>query len=415
MRRVVAVTAIGLVVLVAAPARAADPLRSTQWYLDAVRAGEAHRVATGTGVTVAVLDTGVDARHPDLRGQVVVGPDFVGTLGAGEDPNGHGTNVAGVIAANAGNGLGVEGAAPRSKVLSIRVMGADGSGDTGRAARGIDAAIAAGARVINLSLTPHPTLLHLIDARDPIIGAIERANAAGAVVVVAAGNYGMPLCAQPPSLQGVICVEALNRARRRSHYSDYGVRVDLSAPGGDDDAPIHSTAPGGGYSGMVGTSQATPLVSAAAALLLSLGLERQQVIHRILESATDLGYPGQDLEYGHGALNMEAAVAGLGPAPQQVSVSVSPPSHARAALILRRGLRLWFTGALPGTYAARLTIGGRVLARGRRALAAPGTAQIVLRASAAGRRTLRRERGGRVRLTVVAPDDTKVSAVIGLR
>lgn len=415
MRPLPTVLALAALAATAAPAHAADPLRAQQWYLDAIHADAAHRVTDGRGVTVAVVDTGVDAAHPDLAGRIDTGPDFVDSTGADHDPNGHGTNLAGIITSVAGNGIGVEGAAPGARVLSIRVLGKDQSGTTVDEADGIDAAVKAGAQVINLSLGPSPDVVRALDPLDPLAAAINRATAAGVVVVAAAGNYGLPLCAQPVAAQGILCVAAVNRDGKRTDYSDYGVRVDVVAPGGDEgDGGVVSTAPGGGYAAMAGTSQATPQVAAEAALLVSLGLTGGQVVDRIKQTTRDLGAPGTDFEYGAGLVDMAAAVEGFAPtlepeaspaaAAASAPLSARAPSGARTKKVLRDGLRVRVRSSSAGRCSARLTLpGSAVVARGSRKLPRAERVTLVLRATSSGRRALRRVKRATGRLTVTCP------------
>jgi thermitase len=236
---------------------AGDPLRGQQWNLDAVNAAAANRISVGTGALVAVLDSGVQSSHADLAGSVVAGRDLIDGDQTPDDQHGHGTNVAGIIAAHAGNGIGIAGAAPNARILAIRVLDANNNGNTEQEAAGIDAAVAGGAQVINLSLSAGPNVATQILPGSALVQAIERAVRAGVVVVAAAGNDGVPLCAQPLLAAKIICVGAVNRGHTRASYSNYAVRVDIVAPGGEPrpgDAII-STQLGGGFSAMAGTSQ----------------------------------------------------------------------------------------------------------------------------------------------------------------
>jgi subtilisin family serine protease len=394
---------------------AGDPLRPAQWNLDAVHADEARRISDGAGVLVAVIDSGVEAAHPDLVGNIVEGFDYVDGDPTPNDASGHGTHVAGIIAAHADNDVGVAGGAPGAKVLALRVLGADGRGTTAALARAIDAAVAAGAGVINLSLSVD-AILQAVLPDGELLQAIRRAVDAGVVVVAAAGNHALPICEQPESTPGILCVGAVDRALERSSYSNYGLRVDLVAPGGDvdPDGGIISTYPGGDYATMAGTSQATPLVSAEAALLLSLGLSGPQAIERIEQTTRDLGEPGPDLVYGRGIIDMSAAVAGLGPVrplpgsapsrPTRVSLWARGPARMRIATLLRRGLAVRCRISPTGRCSARLTIGsGRLLARGARRLLAGVTAIVRARATRAAGRLLRRRRTTRATLRVSTP------------
>jgi subtilisin family serine protease len=404
------IAALALAVLVLAPATAAgagDPLRDQQWSLDAIHADEAHAFSIGTGALVAVLDSGVQGTHPDLAGSVLAGRDFIDGDAIPNDEEGHGTNVAGIIVAHKGNGIGIEGAAPGAKVLAIRVLDANNSGSTDQEAAGIDAAVAGGAQVINLSLNAGPNVVTTILPGNVLVQAIEHAAAAGVVIVAAAGNNNVPLCAQPLLKYKILCVGAVNRARQRASYSNYQVRVDIVAPGGElaPDEGIISAQLGGGYSAMAGTSQATPQVAAAAALLVAQGLRGPAVIDRLEETATSLGNPAQ---LGHGLLNMSAAVAGQGPplqdsAPATASMVLTArtPARVRFATVRRHGLAVTCTSPQTGRCSVRVTSAGRLLARGSAAVTAavPATIHAVL--TAPGRRVLRRSRRitARVRLT----------------
>jgi thermitase len=415
----------------AVSAVAGDPLRSEQWYLDAITAPAAHEVSQGAGALVAVLDTGVDASHPDLAGAIRVGPDFVGD-NAGEDLNGHGTNLAGIIAGVPGNGIGIEGAAPEAKVLSIRVLDAHMAGNTAMLAKGIDAAVAAGAHVINLSLNADVSLARTLDITDPMVGAMQRAVAAGVVVVAAAGNQGLPLCSQPLAVTGILCVAAVDKAQKITAYSNYAVRVDVVAPGGDDVDGIASTAPGGGYAAMRGTSQATPQVSALAALLVARGLRGQQIVDRIKQTARDLGTPGQDLEFGYGIIDMNAAADGLGPrtaSPDRVAASRAPTAKAASSAatsvtaprrvdkrrMLKSGVIIGCRAATAGLCRVEIRAGSRVVARGQRRVRANTTANVRVRLTAAGRRLVTARRSLRVTIRIKGPGGLRASmaSVIG--
>ena len=393
--------ALGLASCALMPATASgarDPLRDVQWNLDVVNADAAHRVSIGSGTTVAVLDSGVEPSHPDLVGSVVAGGDFIDGDQIPHDEHGHGTNVAGIIVAGDRNGIGIKGAAPGTTVLAVRVLDGRNRGHSTALVAGINAAIAAGADVINLSLNPAPTAGVPLSAGDPLAQAIERAARAGAVIVASAGNDGIPLCNQPLLATKILCVGAINRARSRASYSNYAVRVDIVAPGGERQPgeAITSAQLGGGYSAMAGTSQATPHVAAAAALLVSLGLRGSAVIERLEQTATPLP---NALQLGHGLLDMGAAVAGLGHAVDDRStqagggtVSARAPRRVRFSTVRRRGLRVVCTSPKPGTCRVRVTSRGRVLARGSARVAAGVARTVPARLTATGRRVLARSR-----------------------
>ena len=181
-----------LTLLAAAPAAAADPRRAAQWNLDLIEADGARSVSTGAGATVAVIDSGVQADHPDLAGRIGPSYDVVQRDATPQDGDGHGTHVMGVVGAATGNGVGVESVAPGATLMAVRVLGDDGGGSIDDVARGIDWAREHGADVINLSLGSEVPLLGA-GGGDSFDGAIRRAIAAGIVVVAAAGNNGVPV------------------------------------------------------------------------------------------------------------------------------------------------------------------------------------------------------------------------------
>lgn len=409
-RRRTLALALGSIAIAPAAAAAQDPLRSEQWNLDAINADAAHRVSTGARAVVAVIDSGVQGSHPDLAGSVVDGPDFIDGDGIPNDQHGHGTNVAGIIAARAGNGIGIKGAAPSAKILAIRVLDANNAGNSDQEAAGIDAAVEAGADVINLSLSAGPNVVMQLLPSSSLVRSIDRAARAGVVVVAAAGNDGVPLCAQPLLATKIICVGAVNRSQIRASYSNYAVRVDIVAPGGErrPGEAIASAQLGGGYSSMAGTSQATPHVAAAAALLVSLGLRGREVIDRLERTATPLGSTAQ---LGRGLLNMGAAVAGLkGPLQYAPATLVArAPKRVRFATVRKRGFPVSCTSPQGATCRVSVTSNSRVLARGSRTVAARVPKIVRARLTATGRRVL--ARGGRrigVRILVTAGGANRV-------
>ena len=316
-----------------APVRAADvpagddPLRSSQWDLATVRATDAWAGSTGSGVTVAVIDSGVDTDHPDLAGQVLPGADFItGTEGRAIDPHGHGTHVAGTIAALAGNGVGVTGLAPSARILPIRVLNASGGGYMSDVANGIVYAADHGADVINMSISATVPV-------EAVTGAVAYARSRGVVVVAAAGNArssGNPV-SYPAADAGVLAVAATDSTDRVAGYSTRGWYVDVAAPGSD----ILSTYPaatGSAYRRMSGTSMAAPHVAALAALLKGAdrGLTPDRIEEAITTSAADLGAPGRDDDFGAGRIDAAAALAAVTPAPQP-TVTPEPTSPEPAA------------------------------------------------------------------------------------
>lgn len=319
----------------AAPAKG-DPLRPQQWALSQVRAPQAWAISQGRGVTVAVVDSGVWSHHPDLRGALVPGHDFTGS-GTTEDDCDHGTEVAGVIAARADNGIGIAGIAPKARIMPLR----DGSSCTvneNDMLAAIKYATAHHVRVVNISQGTQPVagdaLFDVLD-KSSFQQAVNDAWAHGTLIVAAAGNNNLPICAQPAALVHVLCVGSVGPDGVRSYYSqgDATHTVDyLVGPGGggvstqgvQDETDVWTTGlpPAAGnvsvggsdtppdYALVEGTSFAAPAVSAVAALLFSRGLSVQQVHDRILSTARDLGPPGWDPIYGYGEVDAYAALVG---------------------------------------------------------------------------------------------------------
>jgi subtilisin family serine protease len=286
----IAALAVAIAALCAAPAAAAvrsDPELPDQWALrgDApMGAASAWARATAGAVTVAIVDTGVDLSHPDLApnlwtnpGEIpgngidddadgyvddVHGADLLNGDGDPRDDNGHGTHVAGIVAARGENGVGVAGVAWRARIMAVKVLDSHAAGDMSTVARGLRYAVAHGARIVNVSLSG-PT------AGADIAGAIDEARAAGVVVVAAAGNTGADLDvtpAYPAALDApnLVTVTSSDRRGALSPRASFGrASVDLAAPGQD----ILSTARGGGYEFRSGTSTAAAQVSGALALL----------------------------------------------------------------------------------------------------------------------------------------------------
>ena len=298
----------------AKPRRSNDSLRKRQWSLDKLRAEQVWRKSKGRGVVVAVIDTGVQADHPDLKGRVLKGRDFVERDRNAADRNGHGTHVAGVIAAKAGNRRGIAGLAPKARILPVRVLNSAGAGNTADASRGIVWAVNKGADVINLSFAGK-------DLDVQMQKAVRYAVNKGVVVVAAAGNQGCSgPTTYPAALPGVIGVAASNRYDRIAPFSTCGPAVDVSAPG----VSIRSTMIkrpamglpcryGQSYCMMSGTSMASPHVAAAAAIVISRTRHRlsaAQVGDLLTTRADDIGTPGYDTSSGHGVLNIRRSLSG---------------------------------------------------------------------------------------------------------
>lgn len=322
LRSVVAALAAGAMVLGAAQPAAAAPRRAEQWYLDELRTDEAHRLATGRGVLVAVVDTGVDASHPDIAGRLVPGARTDGRGGdARTDPDGHGTHMAGIIAATDTARDGVVGIAPAAKILPIGISGKQRGGVTAAAsAAGIRLAADRGAKVINLSYATMGV------ASEDEEQAIRYALARDAVVVAGAGNtvLGHDQVGIPANIPGVIAVTGTTKGGVFWSGSVQGPEAVIAAPADG----IYNIGPDHGYGWGDGTSDATAIVSGIAALIRSRypDLDAPNVINRIIRTARDAGAPGRDPQYGFGRIDPIAALTANVP-----RVSANPLLDEKAA------------------------------------------------------------------------------------
>ncbi|MEU4424067.1 S8 family serine peptidase [Actinoplanes sp. NPDC024001] len=289
-----------------------DRYRSLQWDMDTLRVPAAWQRSTGAGVTVAVIDTGVDAAHEDLAGRVLPGYDAIaGTAGVSTDENGHGTHVAGTVAASTGNGIGISAVAPDASILPVKVMGRNGSGYMSDVAEGIVWAVDHGARVINMSLGSS-------GQTGTVSTAIGYARSKNVVVVAAAGNSraaGSPVN-YPAADEGVIAVAATDSADAVASYSNAGGYVDVAAPGSGIVSTYPTARHAPGYGRLSGTSMAAPHVAAVAALLVAQrpGITPDEVESVLKTSAVDLGSAGRDDDYGYGRIDAAAALEAAAPA-----------------------------------------------------------------------------------------------------
>ena len=260
-----------------------------QWYHDMINSYEAWGVTQGAGVTVAVLDTGVDATHEDLAGKVTCLTDnfTAGTSGT------HGTHVAGIIAATQGNGYGGAGVAPEAKILSINVCDSNGRLPTGNIARAIEAAASKGVAIINMSLGgPYTADSYVLQQ------AINKAYERRVTVFAAMGNDHSNSKSAPACLDHVIAITAVNRDGYLAYFSSFGSWADLAAPG----QAIMSSIPSG-YALQNGTSMACPVAAGVAALYISaLGYNPgPDNVEAALKKAVTKGYGNSQM--GKGIVN----------------------------------------------------------------------------------------------------------------
>ncbi len=266
--------------------------QSIPWGISRVQAQSAHnRGVTGSGVRVAVLDTGIST-HEDLN--VRGGVSFVAGEPGYQDGNGHGTHVAGTIAA-LNNSVGVLGVAPNAELYAVKVLGASGSGSISGIAQGLQWAGDNGMHIANMSLgssAPSATLEQAVNA----------ATSRGVLVIAASGNSGAGSVGYPARYANAMAVGATDQNNNRASFSQYGAGLDIVAPG----VGVQSTYPGNRYASLNGTSMATPHVAGVAALVKQKNpsWSNVQVRNHLKNTATNLGNTNL---YGSGLVNAEAA------------------------------------------------------------------------------------------------------------
>ena len=294
-----------------------DGVRNTQWHLSYLEVAKAHRITTGKGLTVAVIDSGVFP-HRDLNKNLLPGINLLSDDRDGrEDTNGHGTEMAGLIAGHGRSSQdGVLGLAPGASILPVKQAGDVNEGGPTRIAQGIEWASSRGAGVINVSLATGPSLR--------LNESVSSALAADALIVAGSGNRPrMVTFGYPAAIPGVLAVGAIDRSGTHAAISMTGPAVQICAPGTD----ITSTEPGNRYATFDGTSPATAIVSGAAALVRAKypDLSAREVIHRLTSTATDIGKPGRDDECGYGILNIVKALTAEVP-PLTPTPTTEPPT-----------------------------------------------------------------------------------------
>jgi subtilisin family serine protease len=382
------------------------------WGLPRIGMPAAWDVARGDGVVVAVTDTGLDVAHPDIQTNVWVntgevagngvdddangyiddvhGFDFVNGDGDPFDDHGHGTHVAGTVAATGGNALGLVGVAFESRIMGLKGLDAGGGGTTDELAEAILYAVDNGADVINASWGGG-------GASQLIDDALEAAHAAGVVFVAAAGNNNADLGVYPffpASNARAVTVAAFDHLDQRAFFSNYGPKIDVAAPGGGDAccgpeafrsvlslraSGAGSDMTGGGqlvvsgnYLRQAGTSMAAPHVAGAAAVLLSAhpGFGPEQIRHALRTGADDVGPPGVDADSGYGMLNVAGAVVLDVP-----DVDITAPAPG----ITATGSSLTVTGSAAGTAFAnyRVEFGSGAYPSAWTTIAGPVTTPVV--------------------------------------
>ncbi|MGI5378607.1 type VII secretion-associated serine protease mycosin [Streptomyces sp. CA-251387] len=317
----------GALLLTSAPGASADQVRDAQWPLTVYDAEKVWQTSQGAGVTVAVVDSGVDSSHPDLTGQVLPGKDFTGEGDPHQDENGHGTGMASLIAGHghgANGEAGIKGLAPKTKILPVRVSANKDDEYTKDWSAGVRYAVDQGASVINLSLNDSSAY-----PGSKVAKAIAYAQERDVVVVAGTGNDGGTVN-YPAALPGVVAVSAIDKNLNFWSNSNTGKGVVLAAPGVD--VPRADPPSPGGYAIADGTSDSTAYVSAIAALVRSKypDLTAGQVINRLIKSASFLQHEGKkapDSELGYGIARPGSALTmNIPKGPKQGPLAQSSPS-----------------------------------------------------------------------------------------
>ena len=276
------------------------------WNIRLIYAPQAWRLSKGAGVRVAVVDTGIANNHPDL--QVYGGVSFVNGVTSWNDDNGHGTHVAGIIAAK-DNGTGIVGVAPHARLYAVKVLNRNGSGSLSSVLNGLIWCGRARMHIVNLSLgsTPNPDSFSMstFNRAYEHVGLLLRRRY-GVLLVAAAGNRGGRPVSDPARCPSYLAVGAIDSGRRLAPFSSIGYQVELCAPG----VNIISNFPPNGFRRLSGTSMAAPHVAGVAALVKARrpGLHPDSIRVHLWRTAIDLGWPGRDWAWGYGQVNAYRAV-----------------------------------------------------------------------------------------------------------
>lgn len=287
------------------PGKPDDPLLDRQTHLSLIGADRAWALAPGmaSDLTIAVVDTGVDLDHPDLKDNLVRGINLIAPGKPPEDDNGHGTRVAGVLAASGNNGIGTAGVLWKAKIMPVKALDESGFGDEEMLGEAIVKAVDAGAKIIVLSVGLYRYSPYM---RDIVLYAEQN----DVLLVAASGNDGLlhggkAAVKYPAAYPTVLAVAGVSADGNPEPRSNAGPEIDIAAAW-----EVYTTARGGGYRKEEGTSMAAPQVAAAAALVWSRepDLKAWQVRERLMQTARDIGAPGRDDRSGAGLLRVDLAL-----------------------------------------------------------------------------------------------------------
>lgn len=290
------------------------------WHLKRVQAPEAWAATTGVGVTIAIIDSGIDAQHPDLKGRVLPGWNVLEDQPDTTDATGHGTAVAGAAAAGFSQAQGAAGVAAGARILPLKVTNGTGHTSINAVVKAIYRAADQGARVVNVSF-------EVVASHPAVLRAALYLQERGGVLVVPSGNRGERLTLAPSP--AVITVAATDQDDEHPRWSTQGAHVSVSAPGKD----LLVAVRGGRHGTVTGTSYASPLVAGVLALMIAAHPEAtpQQLRQALESSALDLGEPGHDPAFGHGRIDAQAALRALAQQRQAQPQAAQPnPAAPRA-------------------------------------------------------------------------------------
>ncbi len=305
-----------------------DPLYAEQqWYLQRINTSHAWSIAYGADgfkgafaeVQVAIVDSGIDVNHPEFRGRLLAGKNYVTSGSPPDDDFGHGTHVAGLIGAAANNAIGLAGVAPKVRIDPRKVLNSQGTGSITNVSNAIREAADAGADIINLSLeSPAPNVV--------MEAAVQYAFGKGVLLLAASGNQGNTTVSWPAHYSEVMAIAATTYNDTRASYSNSGPEIEIAAPGGERARSMVSTWPGGvrcrdinaapaqsDYCTSEGTSMAAAVASGAAALIKSLhpSMSAAAIRQLLRDSAYPLNQPANFV--GRGRLDLHAALRAILP------------------------------------------------------------------------------------------------------
>ncbi|WP_289140249.1 S8 family serine peptidase [uncultured Brevibacillus sp.] len=296
---VITLTVTSVQPIFAAAGKANDPFLGNQIHLSQINAEKAwSAVNSNESIVIAVLDSGADYNHPDLKDNLLPGINLVNPGRSAQDDNGHGTAVAGILAAKGNNGIGVAGVLWNARILPIKVLDKKGVADVELITKGINTALDRGAKIIVMSVSS-------MSYSRGLVAAVNRAEKSGAIIVAASGNEADRV-AFPAAYPTVVAVGAVKNNNQPLHESNNGPELSLVAPGFN----VYTTKLGGVYGPFSGTSAAAPQVAGAAALILARNPHLTPLDVRMLlyQTAKDLGEAGWDRATGYGLLDVNKAV-----------------------------------------------------------------------------------------------------------